>query len=382
MTDISVIILVGREKIHMQRCMEKLASLAPQQVFVVESQEDDGGHQVALDTAIKLGWRVQEGDPSSVAHPQLSPTLSVVFHAWPGTQALQFNWALDHLPIRTEWVLRLDADEYLSPELIEEIKNKLETLLEEVTGVAFHLRRVFMGRVIRRGMPRIKMIRLFRYGKARCEQRLMDEHIELLEGRSVTFDGDFADDNLNDIGWWTAKHNGYALREAVDLLDLEFGLLEGNETTKNTESTENKVAVSSGSQQYGGRGTEDVVAVGSGSRQYGGRSTVGSGSQQSAVGSGGRQSAGGLEGQAAGKRRMKMRYARAPLFWRAFVYFCYRYFLRGGFLEGKEGFLWHFLQGWWYRTLVDARVWEIKRASGGDPQKMLALLRGKYGMKI
>jgi hypothetical protein len=71
-------------------------------------------------------------------------------------------------------------------------------------------------------MPRIKMIRLFRYGKARCEQRLMDEHIELLEGRSVTFDGDFADDNLNDIGWWTAKHNGYALREAVDLLDLEY----------------------------------------------------------------------------------------------------------------------------------------------------------------
>jgi hypothetical protein len=66
-----------------------------------------------------------------------------------------------------------------------------------------------------------------------------------------------------------------------------------------------------------------------------------------------------------------------PLFWRAFAYFCYRYFLRGGFLEGREGFLWHFLQGWWYRTLVDAKVFEIKRESGGDPQKMLALLRGK-----
>ena len=77
-----------------------------------------------------------------------------------------------------------------------------------------------------------------------------------------------------------------------------------------------------------------------------------------------------------------MRYARMPLFWRAFAYFCYRYFLRGGFLEGKEGFLWHFLQGWWYRTLVDAKVWEIRRESGGDPQKMRALLRGKYGMKI
>ena len=71
-----------------------------------------------------------------------------------------------------------------------------------------------------------------------------------------------------------------------------------------------------------------------------------------------------------------------PLFWRAFAYFCSRYFLRGGFLEGKEGFLWHFLQGWWYRTLVDAKVFEIKRESGGDRDRMLALLRGKYGMKI
>ena len=71
-----------------------------------------------------------------------------------------------------------------------------------------------------------------------------------------------------------------------------------------------------------------------------------------------------------------------PLFWRAFAYFCYRYFVRGGFLEGKEGFLWHFLQGWWYRTLVDAKVFEIKRESGGDRDRMLTLLRGKYGMKI
>ena len=350
--DISIIILTFNEELHIRRCIENVAPLA-RDVFVVDCFSTDTTVEIADECGA-----------------------SVVQNPWPGAQALQFNWALDHLPIRTKWVLRLDADEYLSSELIEEITSKLETLPEEVTGVALHLRRVFMGRVIRRGMPRIKMIRLFRYGKARCEQRLMDEHIELLEGRSVTFDGDFADDNLNDIGWWTAKHNGYALREAVDLLDLEFGLLEGNETT---EGAEDEVAVGSGSRQYGGaEGTGDEVAVGSGNQQ----SAVGSGSQQSAVGSGSRQSAGGLEGQAAAKRRKKMEYARMPLFWRAFAYFCYRYFLRGGFLEGSEGFLWHFLQGWWYRTLVDAKVWEIKRASGGDPQKMLALLRDKYGMSL
>ena len=86
--------------------------------------------------------------------------------------------------------------------------------------------------------------------------------------------------------------------------------------------------------------------------------------------------------QAAAKRRMKLKYAKAPLFWRALVYFCMRYFVRGGFLEGKEGFMWHFFQGLWYRMLVDAKIWEIKRESGGDREKILALLRGKYGLKV
>jgi glycosyltransferase involved in cell wall biosynthesis len=316
--DISIIILTLNEELHIRRCIENIAPLA-RGVFVVDCFSTDKTVEIAKECGA-----------------------SVVQNPWPGAQSLQFNWALEHLPIRTKWVLRLDADEYLYPELVDEIRAKLDELPEEVTGVAFKRRHIFLGRWIKRGTYPVTLVRLFRYGKARSEQRLMDEHIELLEGRSVTFDGDFADDNLNDIGWWTAKHNGYALREAVDLLDLEYGLLPEGETT---ESTEDEVAVSSGSQQYGGRVPR-------------------------------------LEGQAAEKRGKKMKYARMPLFWRAFAYFCYRYFLRGGFLEGSGGFLWHFLQGWWYRTLVDAKVWEIKRASGGDPQKMLALLRDKYGMKI
>ena len=330
--NVSVIVLACNEEIHIRRCLEKVKPLS-NQVLVVDCYSSDQTVSMARQSGAQ-----------------------VFQNSWEGLYSRQFNWALDHLPIQTTWVLRLDADEYLSPELVEEIKAKLDTLPDDVTGVSFYLRRVFMGRVIRRGMPRIKMIRLFRYGKARCEQRLMDEHIELLEGRSVEFEGEFADHNLNDIGWWTAKHNGYALREAVDLLDLEYGLLSGlnaetqrrgdaggSETTEDTEGTEK-------GENVGGARTLELPC--------------------------------GLEGQAAEKRAKKMRYARLPLFWRAFAYFCFRYFLRGGFLEGKEGFLWHFLQGWWYRTLVDAKVFEIKRESGGDRDRMLALLRGKYGMKI
>ena len=85
--------------------------------------------------------------------------------------------------------------------------------------------------------------------------------------------------------------------------------------------------------------------------------------------------------QAGAKRRMKGRYAKAPLFWRALVYFCYRYFLRGGFLEGKEGFMWHFFQGLWYRMLVDAKVWELQKASGGDRERLREILRMEYGIK-
>ena len=295
--NLSVIILTLNEAIHIQRCLELAKPLAAP-VFVVDCFSTDQ----TVDLARAAG-------------------AEVVQHAWPGNQADQINWALNNLPIKTDWILRLDADEYLCPGLVREIQEKLDALPADVAGVELFLLHYFMGRVIRRGTPRIRMIRLFRRGKARCEQRLMDEHMALIEGRSVAFEGEFADDNLNDLAWWTQKHLGYAIREAADMLDIEYGLFD-------------------------------------------------------------RANAEGLCDQAAAKRRMKLKYARAPLFWRALAYFCMRYFVRGGFLEGREGFMWHFFQGLWYRMLVDARIWEIKRDSGGDREKMLELLRSRFGLKI
>jgi len=297
--DISVIILTYNESLHIKRCITNIQSIA-QDIFVVDSFSNDGTVEIARE----LGAHIYQ-------------------NKWEGLYARQFNWALDNLPIKTKWVLRLDADEYLSSELIETINTKLELLPPDVTGVIFKRRHIFFGRWIKNGTYPVCLLRLFQYGKARCEQRMMDEHMVLLEGHAVEFEGDFSDHNLSDIGWWTAKHNGYALREAVDILNIEYGLIEGAEHQSN-----------------------DIGA------------------------------------QAAQKRARKARYARLPLFWRAFAYFLYRYFLRGGFLEGSEGFLWHFLQGWWYRTLVDAKIFEIKRKSGGDRDKMLTLLREKYGMKL
>ena len=152
----------------------------------------------------------------------------VVAHEWPGTQAEQFNWALDNLPIKTEWVLRLDADEYLTEALIEELKTCVPSLPSHVTGLVFPRYNLFLGKRMRRGTGAIKILRMFRRGKAVSEPRLMDEHICLLEGESYECGSFFVDHNLNEIGIWTDKHNNYALREAVEMLDLEYGLLEGS----------------------------------------------------------------------------------------------------------------------------------------------------------
>lgn len=298
MSQITVIILTYNEEIHIQRCIESV-KLISDNIFVVDCFSMDKTKEIAE----MLG-------------------AVVIQRTWPGNQSLQFNWALENIPIISEWVLRLDADEYITPELIHEINEKLPTLNENVIGVVLPLRRVFMNSIIRRGTGAVKLLRLFRYGKARCEQRWMDEHIQLTEGTTVEFSGEFADHNLNNLSWWTTKHNGYAIREAIDLLDIEVGLF---------EKTQKEIQLSP---------------------------------------------------HAASKRIKKLKYAKQPLFWRSFAYFVYRYFFKLGFLDGKEGFLWHFLQGWWYRTLVDAKIYEIKKECGTDKEKIKEYIRKEYRLDI
>ena len=116
------------------------------------------------------------------------------------------------------------AEQINEEELKDELQERLPLLPPIYTGIIFPLRRVFLGRTIRKGMNQVKLLRLFQYGKAQSEVRLMDEHIQLLEGETIEFTGEFADDNLNNLSWWTNKHVGYAIREAVDLLDIEYDL--------------------------------------------------------------------------------------------------------------------------------------------------------------
>lgn len=297
---LAVIILTRDESLHIARCIDSVKGISDE-IYVVDSESTDDTCTIAA---------------SAGAH--------VVVHRWPGNHSEQFNWALYNLPVKAGWILRLDADEYVTPELAAELEQVLPGIPHDVNGLSVPLRRVFLNRILRRGNRRITMMRIFRRGKGRCERRLMDEHIELSGGTVMELKGEFVDHNLNNLSWWIQKHVGYAIREAVDLLDMEYDLT--------------------------GAANDDAGRM--------------------------------ISDQAKSKRMKKHKYSRLPLFWRSAAYFVYRYILLGGFTEGKEGFLWHFLQGWWYRTLVDAKVMEIKRRSGGDRERILRILADEYGINL
>jgi glycosyltransferase involved in cell wall biosynthesis len=238
--------------------------------------------------------------------------------------ATQFNWALDQLPCETEWVLRLDADEIVTEALAQQIKEALPKLRPDTNGIYVSRRMHFLGRPIRwGGLFPIRVLRVFRHGAGRCEDRWMDEHI-LVDGATADLSGEIIDDNLKSLTWWTEKHNAYASREVVDLLNLEYGFMP-HETVADIR-----------------------------------------GGQQAGV-----------------KRWLKEKvYARLPGGLRAFAYFFYRYVARLGFLDGKEGTAFHVLQGFWYRYLVDLKLHETKKYMRKHNASVEVAIRHVLGIEI
>jgi glycosyltransferase involved in cell wall biosynthesis len=218
--------------------------------------------------------------------------------------ATQFQYGLDNFDITSDWTMRIDCDEYLEPGLQKGLKDWFDAPKAEVNALYLRRKMVFLNRPITHGFfyPAM-MLRIWRTGLGRIEARWMDEHIVVEEIQSEEIhSGDLVDHNLNDLNWWVAKHNGYATREVYDMVEI----LEREAVLKDN-------------------GMEKMT------------------------------------GQAARKRFLKEQvYSRLPSTLRASMYFAYRYILGRGFLDGKAGFYFHFLQAYWYRTLVEAKLYELQ----------------------
>lgn len=276
---IAVILLTRNEEENITHALESVSGWA-HEIFIVDSFSTDQ----TLEIAEQFGCKV-------VSRPFVN-------------QAEQFNWALDHLPLESDWILRLDADEYVLPELQREIVEVTGVAPEEIAGFYMKRRMIFMGQWIRHGgyYP-IWLLRLFRSGCARSEETEMDEHLVLSRGASLRLKHDFVDHNRKGLSAWTLKHEAYASRQARVIAERA--------------------------------GTDDVDGL---------RPRV-------------------FGNQAERKRWVKHNlYGRSPLFVRAFLYFIYRYFFRLGFLDGKVGLIFHFLHAGWYLFYVDAKIYEQRSA--------------------
>lgn len=298
---LTVIILTFNEKLHIERCIKSVQPLADR-IVVIDSFSTD--NTVAIAKA--LGADVYQRKWKNYAD--------------------QCQWAIEQCSASTEWLMRMDADEYLEPGLQNELAGLLADPPQGIDGIYLKLKVFFYGKWIRYGgfYPFI-LLRIWRNGKGHIEQRWMDEHVVLQPGsRTLTAQHDFVDDNLKGITFWINKHNSYASREAVELLNYKYPLYPKDERIQAFDDP-----------------------------------------------------------QARRKRWIKDRvYSRLPPYSRAFLYFFYRYGLRLGFLDGRFGFIWHFMQGFWYRLLVDVKVKEIETRSGGDVEKMKRILREEHGIDL
>ncbi len=287
------------EELHIERAVKSALSLT-HNVFVVDSYSTDRTVEIAESLGAKVYQYKWEPDSN-----------------W----AKKFNWTLRNVPFSTEWIMRHDADEYLTPELVAKVKSDLDAVPDDVTAISVNRREYFMRRWMRHGGAYPKaMVRIIRRGKAFFEARMIDEHVEITEGRSLYWNVDLCDDKIISLTKWVANHNMHAVKEAIVLIDNEIGL---------TDS----------------RDTEKV-----------------------------------LDRDALRKRKRKGFYGRLPYFWRAWAFFVYRYVLRLGFLDGVEGFVYCFLQCLWYRNLADAKIIECYRACGRDKAKIRDYFLKQYGI--
>lgn len=213
----------------------------------------------------------------------------------------QFLYALNHMDIQTTWVLRIDADERLTDKSREEIERLCEENMDtDVNGIILRFEVTFLGKKLRHGgiYPFRKLL-VFKYGKGTIEDRHMDEHIVLFGGRSIEAKEDCEHHDYKDLNHFINKHNWYAGREVQDYI-------------QNTAL-----------------------------RQESGKE---------------------LNRKAGLKRFIKFHiYYKLPMGMRAHLYYLYRYYIRLGFLDGKEGKIYAFLQAYWYRYLVDAKIYEYQK---------------------
>ncbi len=218
--------------------------------------------------------------------------------------AAQYNWGVDNANIDTKWTLRLDADERFTPEVCAHSEKLMaEHAEDDVNGIVMESDFFFLGRQMKHGGSKKRKIMLFKTGKGRIEDRKRDAHTVLSEGRTLAIKERYLHYDFKDLTSYIARYNWYAIRELQDYIAYENGASFDAKTDEQLRKHRKK------------------------------KFTI---------------------------------YYRAPMFFRAWLWFVYNYYFRFGFLDGREGYLYHYFEDYWYRFLVDAKIYEYRKTGRAE----------------
>lgn len=273
---VSAVVLTRDEELNLPACLASMRDLVDE-IYVVDSGSTDKTVEIAR-----------------------AAGATVTTHEFTGHSA-QWQWALSNLPLKHPWVLGLDADQRLMPELADELRALFadDSKTRDYAGFYITRRNVFRGKWIRWGgyYPK-RFVKLFRRDRLVHEEAdLLDHHFRV-NGQIGTLAHDIIEENLKEdkIDFWIKKHLRYA-----ELLAQE----EARRRNGQAPTTVKPAAF----------GNPDERA-----------------------------------------EWQKKTWVLLPRFVRAPAYFIWRYFFRLGFLDGKQGFAFHFLHAFWFRLVTDLKI--------------------------
>ncbi len=277
MSDFSFIILAFNEEIHLPRLLASIKDLQVSK-FVLDSGSTDKTLQICADYGVEVKQNAFENHPK------------------------QWHHALNCFAVNTPWVICLDADQIVTPELLIQLNNFKSDDYKDINGIYFNRKNYFKGKWLKYGgyYPKY-LLKMFRYGTGFSDLNENMDHRFVAPGKTMIWKhGHIIEENLkeNQIAFWIAKHNRYS-----DLV--------ADEEIQRMQSLRTQTI----KPDFWGSPDERTAFL-------------------------------------------KRLWWRLPLFLRPFLYFFHRYFIQFGFLDGGRGFIFHFLQAFWFRFVVDIKIQE------------------------
>ncbi len=280
--EFSFIILTFNEEIHLPRLLESIAGLNAR-IYILDSGSTDDTLKIAEKYKAEVKTNAFENHPK------------------------QWDFALKNFDIETPWIIGLDADQIVTPELFIMLQDFKSDNFSHVNGIYFNRKNYFKGTWIKYGgfYPKY-LLKMFRTSVGYSDLNENMDHRFVVPGQTEVWKkGHITEENLkeNKISFWIAKHNRYSDLTAQEEVERLGNLRNQTVQPKFWGSPDERIAW------------------------------------------------------------LKKMWWKMPLGLRPFLYFTYRLFFRLGILDGSNGILFHFLQGFWFRLIVDVKIKEILKSN-------------------